>query len=205
MVAAAQTTTNADLYITALIAVGGAIIGALIAGVTQSLTTRSASRNQLAALQLQLDHQTQDAIRKERLRTYARYLAALHALQSKTIDIYEAEVDRPRWKRRKPIDLTKEVDELRDSAATVDLLATEQLSDLVTRMQNQMVTEIDMALSGENPDRGHESGLVFPSMILAVMQAELGVREGITVDQETGLHDSGTYHIEHPIPSRSNS
>ena len=74
VIAATVVTKNGTSpYVVALIGVLGAVVGASISALTQGIAAKSTSRAQATALQLQLDHQTQEAVRQQRFRVYSEF------------------------------------------------------------------------------------------------------------------------------------
>ena len=176
--------SSGNSYIVAFIAVIGAIVGAAIAAITQAMTTRISSKNQLASLKMQLEHQTQESIRQERRRAYARYLHAMYRWETAALEVY---AKRPR-KRKKldESDFSGYWNEYLDSLHEVDLLAGDRVSKLAHTLMKNCSDDIEVALRGENPDRGNPIG-EFPVTLTAAMQEDLGVTGGFVLDPETGL------------------
>jgi hypothetical protein len=171
-------------YWIALIAVLGAVVGAAIAAITQFFTARGSSASQLAALQSYMNHATQEGIRQERRRVYARFLLAMEKWNLLYLDTYEAAQSRWRWRLPKT---EAAFEEYRIAHTELDLLAGEDLARLAQRMFNDSLRAMKDAEQGINPDRGHSEGQVFPTQITAAMQAELNISGTIPVDPKTGL------------------
>lgn len=171
-------------YFVAFIAVIGTVIGATIAAVTQAVTTRRASKEQLASLKLQMDHQTQEAIRQERRRAYARYLRAMYEWEIVALEIYRK--PRRERKRVRRSDYLKYWEEYQASLTDVDLLASDCVSKLAHRLMENCIDNVEVALQGENPDRGSPEG-EYPVTLIAAMQEDLSVAGGFILDPKTGL------------------
>ena len=73
-----------------------------------------------------------------------------------------------------------------DSLIEVDLLASDRVSKLAHILMENCSDNIEVALRGENPDRGSPIG-EFPVTLIAAMQEDLGVTGGFVLDPETGL------------------
>jgi hypothetical protein len=173
--------TLANPYWIALIAVLGTVVGAVISSVTQALTSRRSAADQLASLELQMDHGTQEAIRQDRRRAYTRFLSAMEQWNLLYIAVYNAVKAEHKPPARHV--LWKEFVAARSE---VNLLAGEEVARFARRIFRQYVESMEDAIKGNNPDKGHAEGLVFPSMLLAAMQKELDI-PGIPIDPTTGF------------------
>lgn len=69
-------------YTAALIAVGGTLLGAGIASLSSAFVASRSARNQMAALDKQLEHATLEANRDERRRVYTSYNECMDRFQS---------------------------------------------------------------------------------------------------------------------------
>lgn len=69
----ANSSVNSADYTVALIAVGGTVLGATIASLSAAVMASRSARNQMAALDKQLEHASLQANRDERRRIYANY------------------------------------------------------------------------------------------------------------------------------------
>lgn len=174
---------SSNPYFIAFIAVIGTMIGATIAAITQTITTRRSSQEQLISLKLQMEHQTQESIRQDRRRAYVRYLQAMYQWEISALYIY----GRSRRERKKvrPSDYVKYWEEYQDSLTEITLLASDRVSRLAHRIMENCRDDVKMALRGESPDRGNPEG-EFPITLIAAMQEDLGVAGGIFLD-EIGL------------------
>lgn len=176
-----QPTIAAEPYWTALIAVLGTIVGATISAITQTLTNRRSSVNQMLAIQVQLDHAAREAIRQDRRRTYARFLLLAQRWDRLCSDVYIAVTngddppvtDDPR-------------EELMACYSELDLLADEHLGRMAFTYLNEELRLMRHALDGEDPEElSKTEGQITPSALTAAMQKELGIA-GIPVNPKTG-------------------
>ncbi|MGH3403222.1 MAG: hypothetical protein ACRDRJ_12120 [Streptosporangiaceae bacterium] len=190
-------------YIVALIAVGGTIVGAITSSVTQSLTSRRASRMQLEAIQAQLDHQTQEALRQARRELYTGFLAAYDEWNALTVHTYS--LIRQRRARRKLPDRSVPSERLTAALRDMEVIASNPVADYAARMYDQARYMMDKALNGESPDLGHSPEIVHPYGLIALMQKDLGVRDGIVLDPKTGFRAQGGAVDTGPIPNHADA
>lgn len=171
-------------YWIALIAVGGTVVGAAISAMTQALSSRRSSTSQLLAIHLQLDHATQEAIRQDRQRAYARFLLAAHSWNLLYLDVYDAVKD-----KKEPPNTQDADNEYVVAHSELDLLAGEEVARLVTNFYVQQTELMIKAKNGENVSAiltKHDKSMITLSALTAAMQRELGI-SGIPVDPATGL------------------
>jgi hypothetical protein len=182
--AAQQAASTPDPYIVALIAVGGTALGALILGIGSAISARRTSERQRIALQMQLDHQTTEAIRQERRSTYAAFLDAMERWNLLVNQVYRATIGDKEL-------LTAQAalwDTWREAFCRVQLVAGRRVEELASGIFEQYVDEMEDAKAGRGPDPDpHGSHRVFPISLIAAMQAELGITDGIRIDPKTRL------------------
>jgi hypothetical protein len=135
-------------------------------------------------LKLQLYHQTQESIRQERRRAYARYLNAMYKWETVALEVYAK--SRRERKKLQWSDFANYWTEYSDSLHEVNLLASDQVSKLAHTLMKNCSDDVEVALRGENPDRGSPIG-EFPVTLIAAMQEDLGVAGGFVLDPKTGL------------------
>lgn len=181
--AATQSTGDVNAYWIALIAVLGTCVGAAISATTQIVTNRRSASIQQTAVERQLDHSTQEAIRQDRRTAYARFLRASNAWNRLYIEYYLAKMN----KRSTP-DIIEAQEELIAAHMGVSLLAGPEVSELAYRIFNQDLHSMSRARQGLNPDFGHPRGFAFPAQLQNAMKMELGIR-WISLEIELDDHD----------------
>jgi hypothetical protein len=180
---ATSTTIRVNPLWIAVIAVLGTVVGATISALTQVLTTRRSSVSQLTAIKLQLNHETQEAIRQERRQVYARFLVVRHKWTSMTSDICEAV-----QKKQDPLSTEALSEEYRTAYAELDLLATERLAEWADQVYWKDLQAMWRAHAGDQPYRTLE-----PEGGRAVMELERAMRDELGIggtrpfDPVTGL------------------
>jgi hypothetical protein len=172
---------DSSAYFIAFIAVVGTVVGASIAAITQVITARRSSRDQVSFLKLQLEHGSNEKLRDARRESYAAFLLAESQWERLAFEVYAL----PRRKRKR-FDCSAQHRQYSSAHARLDLLAGEQVATMAMRVFNQDMTTMNDALNGDDPD-GLPPGSVFPTALVRAMQDELGIKDVIPIDPETGL------------------
>jgi len=119
-------------------------------------------------------------------------------------EIAALEVHAKRWWERRKLDesdFSNLWKEYLDSLHEVDLLASDRVSKLAHTLMDNCSDNIEVALRGENPDRGSPVG-EFPSTLIAAMQEDLGVTGGYVLDPDglRGLCETSSSLIVRLLP-----
>lgn len=168
--AAAQSTSDPNAYLIALIAVLGTIVGAGISGVVQFLTNNRLSSSQQSLIQLQLERSATEALRQDRRRVYARFLTSMDKWNRLYLDVYKAKST-----DREVPNFDKEQREFALASSELDLVAGTDIAYIAHRIFNRYLRSMTRASNGLHPDVGHREGMAFPTALLAAMHKELGV------------------------------
>jgi|SRR5215813_1779855 len=185
---ATSTTIGVNPLWIALIAVLGTVVGATISALTQVLTTRRLSVSQLTSMKLQLNHETQEAIRQERRQVYARFLLVRHKWTSTMLKVYEAVRE-----EQDPPSTESLNEEYRTAYAELDLLATERLAQWADEVYQRDSQAMWRAQAGDQPYQI----LLSPEGGRAVMELERAMRDELGIggtrpfDPVTGLRPFG--------------
>lgn len=176
----ADGTATANAYVVAFIAVGGAIVGAAISALTQGLTSRVSAKVQLTSIEAQLRHQTGEAIWQERRRAYARFMAVSNDWELLTLQVYSAVSEGKKVPRYGGLN-NRYVKALRE----LMLIASEEVMLYAGKMFWQNLDRMKEAEGGQYPVR--EAGRYPPMGLMALMQRDLGITDGVVVDLATGV------------------
>jgi len=177
----ASTATTANAYVVALIAVLGAMIGAGLSAATQVLTSRTSTKVQLATVNAQLEHQTQEALRQERQRIYAKYLDIQTQWDLLVLETRDA-VD-----KKKKIPPSRVLDRTFTSAQVeMVLVASETVMEYASKLRNNCQADMAAAEEGKFPEPYKYPHLTRMGL-MALMQHDLGIKDGVVVDSATGL------------------
>lgn len=180
--AEASTVTTANAYLVALIAVLGAVVGAGLSAATQVLTSRTSTKVQLATVNAQLEHQTQEALRQERQRIYAKYVDIQTQWDLITLETRHAVNNNKKIPaRRRALDRAYVSTQIEMS-----LVASEAVMEYAGRLRTNCQDDMKAAEEGKYPDSYKHLGYTRMGL-MALMQQDLGIRDGVVVDIATGL------------------
>ncbi len=157
------------------------------------LTTKRAAALQHAALITQAERQEMESIRADRRRAYAQFFRQMQDYNILYLNVYSLTEDikdvDPNDKALKKLRVKADKlwNEWRQSYAELELLAGVELDEVAGQIFRQYTDDMEDAFHGVNPDRGHKAGGIFPIAVLAAMQAEIGIQDGVKIDPDTGL------------------
>ena len=201
---------TASPYGIAAIAGGGAILGALISGLSTLAAGRRAARSQRLLLEGQLEHATVERVATERRKCYADFLDVeerLHRLEvevcgalNDAYDLSGGALGRREWGESEeagrvlaPYEgrLAEIEEEWRAADVHVRLLASWRVNRLTSALMVLHDCDIQAIwegfdIHGERTRSGGELPFA-PNEVLAAMQRDLGVADGVAVDPGPGV------------------
>lgn len=178
-------TVEANPYLLTTIGVAGTLFGAVVAAVTQAVTSRAMRASQAQMLDVQTRHATEQLLREQRREVYAQFIRALD------------EAGKLRGRRRHPkahadgVPTKDEMDQVNQKLLKLqrdlDLLATEKVERTAGAVRQYIVTQMYGYDIAGQPPPPRPKGATFAAL-LSYMREELGVTGGRTVDPETGKY-----------------
>jgi hypothetical protein len=178
-------TVEANPYLLTAIGVAGTLFGAVVAAVTQAVTSRAMRASQAQMLDMQTRHATEQLLREQRREVYAQFIRALDEASGLggRREHPEAHADGAPTKEQMDQANRKLLKLQRD----LDLLATEKVERTAHAVQEYVVTEMYGHDIAGQPLLPRSKGATFAAL-LSYMREELGVTGGRTVDPETGAY-----------------
>jgi type II secretory pathway pseudopilin PulG len=186
----ASTAATANAYVVALIAVLGAVIGAGLSAATQVLTSHTSTKLQLATVNAQLEHQTQEALRQERQRIYAKYFDIQTQWDLLTLETHHSVNNKKKIPDSRALDRT-----YTSTQIEMALVASETVMEYASKLRENCQADMHAAEEGKHPD-SYVNPTYTRMGLMALMQQDLGIKDGVVVDFATGLRHLAAVDVE---------
>lgn len=176
---------EANPYLLTAIGVAGTIFGAVVAAVTQAVTSRAMRASQAQMLDMQTRHATEQLLREQRREVYAQFIRALDEASELEGRRLHPEARADGVPTREEMDQANQ--KLLKLQRDLDLLATEKVERTARAVQEYTVTQMYGYDIAGQPPPPRPKGATFAAL-LSYMRDELGVTGGRAVDPETGTY-----------------